>query len=75
MSIHAHKKARKQAELDRMIKDITPLNDQVFMGHYDNLDNVDKKEFAEQNYQISKMSRKINRLWNFYTTQKTVGFI
>ena len=62
MSIQAHKKARKQAQLDRMIKDITSLNDQIFMGGYDDLDNEDKKDFAEQNYQISKLSRKINRL-------------
>lgn len=62
MSIHAHKKARKQAELDRMIKNITPINDLIFMGGYDTLDNVDKKVFAEQNYQISKLSKKINRI-------------
>jgi len=62
MSIHAHKKARKQAILDRMIKDINPLNDLIYMGGYDTLDNEGKKSFAEQNYQISKLSRKINRL-------------
>ena len=62
MSIHAHTKARKQAKLNRMIKDINSLNDLIYMGQYDKLDNEDKKAFAEQNYQISKLSRKINNM-------------
>ena len=62
MSIHAHTKARKQAQLNRMIKDINPLCDLIYMSGYDILDNIDKKDFAEQNYKISKLSRELNRL-------------
>lgn len=64
MTIHAHKIARKQAEMDKMIKDLNPLNDLIYMSGYDDLSNEDRKEFAKQNSKIRKLSKKINRMAN-----------
>ena len=70
MSIHAHKKARMQAKMDNMIKDIDPLNDWIYLHGYNSLDNTERKEYAELKHRISNISHKINHISPVYYGSK-----
>lgn len=66
MTIHAHKTERMSARLEKMIHEISPLTDMVNNGHWDELDNRDKKILVSRTKKIRTLNKKINHIVNDY---------
>lgn len=64
MSIHKHTIKRMDATLNKMMKEISPLNDVIHMGGWDSMDNSDKKFYCKTNKRIRALNKKINHLVN-----------